>query len=153
MTTPASETALDLAQASLKAQEDLEKFIRPHVKEWLKIEILHNRLDEDEAKAFFDLQYFEPADQTLGFMSDDEEIFDGYGDYVQVQGHYIHIPLEFFDNPEKFFIEAREAKAIREKEELERQMDKKKELIKRLEGQLAQVEATQAELDKLKTTN
>lgn len=77
MTPPASETALNLAETSLKAQEDFETFIQPHLKEWLKIEILHNRLLEEEAKAVFVLTCYDAEEESLTFQSQDEEIYIG----------------------------------------------------------------------------
>lgn len=153
MTTPASETALQLAQTSLKAQKAFETFIEPHLQEWLKVEIINECLDENEVKVYFALTEYDPEEEAFTFQSEEQEIYVGFGDYERLPENTTYLPLEFLDNPEKFFIEAREAKALREKEDLQRQMDKKKELIRRLEGQIAQVAATQAELDKLKTTN
>jgi hypothetical protein len=153
MTTPASETALQLAQTSLKAQEAFGTFIEPHLKEWLKVEFINERFDENEVKVDFTLTEYDEEEEALTFWSAEEDIYVGFGEYETIRSNATFLPLEFLDNPEKFFIEAREAKAIREKEALQRQMDKKKELVRRLEGQLAQVRATQAELDKLKTTN
>lgn len=151
MTTQASTQAKLHALTALSSIQTFESFVAPHVDKWLEIEIIHNRLEPEDILKKFTLTAFDEKEEALTLQSEDEYVYLGYSEYEMRYGNSISIPLDFFDDPEKYLAEAQEAKATREKAEIQRQIAAKREMITRLERQLAKTKA-EAGLDNTQTT-
>lgn len=125
-----------LAVALLEAQHEAETFFKPYLEEWLKLEVAHIRLNENEAKADFHVSGFNASLNVLEFSSHMTDEYIGSGEYETYYGQTIEIPLDFFDDPTPYVEEATKVVSEREEKKKKREQEERRLRLVRLQTQL-----------------
>lgn len=130
----------DLAHGMLAAKRIFDEATAPFVKDWLELAVKKQHLTPQEAARHFqfdDFGYLKASGDCLIFESEDWEETWQYGGYEKHYGRSITIPLEFFDDPEPFRVEADREVEARLAFKNRRETRDKQQRIKDLEAQLA----------------
>lgn len=146
-----SKKAYELATQLFNLKEDAEEFFEPFLDLWKGIELKSTPyFRKQDAERHFTLTDIHASQLGTKLIFDSEpwEETWSYGGHETHYGHTLSIPLEFFDNPEKYEEDAQDIVNSRISQAKQAELDLKRRAIEDLEAELAEAHRDLEESEK-----